>query len=451
MRRDIVPPRITVIPMDEFVDVRPNRYMMGFKVTASSDVADTLGSELRALSTYRLLRKLNTDSSYQMVSAVPSQTISPSGKIELVYNDVLPLTIEEISQTESFTLGLAIAGRLRDKSGNDPVVSIGGALVTVDPPSPLDESTSAHLVVSRVGNPSISVTYDRDSNLLTKKGADYTGTFNLDGNRSIDGITSTESYVLLRVPQRTDITMPDTPVVPLNDAHIGISGANFKNLRSATIYFAINDPSATSKHSFALGRKARLTDLVGNALIDPADNSLVMTDERIDSRLNAEASIPADDTQNPIITVKAEGKAIPSPDNRLQYRGSFRVSSDESVTGLKDKASYRLLHLTTDGATTEIAAEIAVPSGLEFSVAFATTLTSQTNVSETIGFTLGRRANLIDESNNLPQVGVAGRLDLSPDAIAKIDRPLRINAEAIVDTQNPLVRANLVLDKLYKL
>ncbi len=449
VRRDIVPPRITVIPMDEFVDVQPNRYTMGFEVSASSDVADTLGSELRALSTYRLLRKLNTDNSYQMVSAVPSQTISRSGKIELIYNDVLPLTIEEISKTESFTLGLAIAGRLRDKSGNDPVVSAGGASITVDPPSPLDESTSAHLVVNRVGNPSISVTYDQDSNLLTKKGADYTGTFNLDGNRSIDGITSTESYVLLRVPQRTDVAMPSVPVVPLNDAHIGISRANFNNLQSATIYFAVSDPDATSKHSFALGRKTRLTDLVGNALIDPADDSRVEINERIDSRLNAEAQIPANDNENPIITVRAEGKAIPSSDNRLQYTGSFRVSSDESVTRLNDQASYRLLHLTTDGATTEIAAEITVSPGLEFqvSVAFATTLTS-VNVSETIGFTLGRRANLIDESNNPPQVGVAGRLDASDDAIAKIDRPLRINAEAIVDTQNPLVRANLVLDNI---
>ena len=139
---------------------------------------------------------------------------------------MLPLSIEEISKTESFTLGLAIAGRLRDESGNNPVVSAGGMSVMVDPPSPLDESTTAHLAVNRVGNPAISVTHDQDFNLLTKKGANYSGTFDLVGNRSIDGITSSESYVLLRVPQRTDTAMPSTPVVVLNDAHIRISDAN---------------------------------------------------------------------------------------------------------------------------------------------------------------------------------------------------------------------------------
>ena len=457
VRRDIEPPRITVIPIGKFVDVQPNRYTMGFRLTASSDVTDAIGSELRSLSTYRLLRKLNTDNSYQMVSAVPSQAISPSGNIELIYNDVLPLSIEEISKTESFTLGLAIAGRLRDKSGNDPVASVGGALVTVDPPSPLDESTTAHLAVSRVGNPAISVTHDQDFNLLTKKGANYTGTFDLVGNRSIDGITSSESYVLLRVPQRTDTTMPSTPVVVLNDAHISISDANLNDLQSATIYFAVSDPDATSKHGFALGRKARLTDLVGNPLIDPADNGLVGIDERIDSRLSAEAPVPTTDTRNPIITVRANGKAVPSSDNRLEYRGSFRVSSDEMVDGFNQPDSYKLLHIDDERTHTTITASLSVnttelvPAEGEVElvrVSFSTEL-SAAQLLKTVGFTLGHRANL--EKGGIPPIvdkSRQDRLDASSDAIARIDRPLLINAKAIADTQNPLVRGNLVPDNI---
>ncbi len=457
VRRDIEPPRIRVTPIDEFVGIQPNRYTMRFRLTASSDVSDAVGSELRALSTYRLLRKLNTDSSYRPVSAVPSQVISPSGDIELIYNDVLPLTIEEISETESFTLGLAVAGRLRDKSGNDPVVSVGGASVTVDPPSPLDESTTAHLAIRRVGNPSIAVTYDRDFNFLTKKGTNYSGTFGLSGNRSIDGITDAESYVLLRVPQRTDTAMPSTPVVVLNDASIDISSANFNNLQSATIYFAVSDPDTTSKHSFALGRKARLTDLVGSPLVDPADDSTVEINERIDSRLDAEASVPTTDTPNPIIRVRANGKAVPFSDNRLKYGGSFRVSSDEMVGGFDQPDSYKLLHIDDEGTHTTITASISVnTSGLVLaegevalaSVSFNTSL-STAQLIKTIGFTLGRRANL--EKGDIPPIvdrAREDRLDASSDAIAKIDRPLQINVEAIVDTQNPLVRDNLVADNI---
>ena len=456
-RRDIVPPRIAVTPIGEFVNVQPNRYIMRFRVTAPPDVADTLGSELRALSTYRLLRRLNTDNSYQMVPVVPSQTISPSGNIELVYGDVLPLTIEEISKTESFTLGLAIAGRLRDKSGNDPVVSVGGASVTVDPPSPLDEGTTAHLLVSRVGNPAISVTHNQNSTVLTKKGAVYTGTFDLDASRSIDGIASTESYVLLRVPQRTNTTMPDAPVVVLNNAHIGVSGANFNNLQSAKIYFAVDDPDATSKHSFALGRKARLTDLVGNRLIDPADDSLVEINERIDSRLSAEVAVPSTDTQNPIITVAANGKAIPSPDNRLEYIGSFRVSSDAIVSGFDRSDSYELLHIDDEDTHTTIVASIsantaelapALGEAIVVRVSFRTELSAE-QLLKTTGFTLGRRANLQQEDTPpIVDESRQNRLDASDNAIAKIDRPLLINAEAIVDTQNPLVRDNLVSDNI---
>ncbi len=432
VRRDIIPPSFVVAA--DSLDIQPNGYAMSFSITPPSDVRSTITSEVRRASSYQLLRRLNDSSdSYLPVPSASLQPIAVSGNIELRYT-MPPLSIEQIRQTESFAVGLALAGRLRDTSGNDPVVNIDGTTqtVTIIPPLPLDASATAQLAVERT-SPTITVR----ANALNKNGNDYSGSFDVSSEESIDGITQAGSYVLLRVRFR------GANPVPLPSAAIGISIADLNNLRSATINFSVNDPDATDEDLFTLGRGARLTDLAGNSPVDPADvNNPIDIGERIDFNPLAEAAVPADDTDNPIITVRADGSATPSTDNPLVYQGSFDVESNEQVTGLNDQASYRLLHLTTDGVTTEIAAEITVTPGsnLQVSVAFATTLTSLANVNESIGFTLGRRANLtLSEGRpRSPLVGVAGRLDASPDAVARIGRLLQITSEAVVDTSHYL-------------
>ena len=433
VRRDIIPPSFVVTA--EALDIQPNGYTMSFGITPPSDVRSTATSEVRRASSYQLLRRLNDSDSYLPVPSASLQPIAVSGDIELRYT-MPPLSIEQIRQTESFAVGLAVAGRLRDTSGNDPAVSVGGTTqtVTIIPPLPLDASATAQLEVERT-SPIITVR----ANALNKNGNDYSGSFDVSSEEGIDGIMEAGSYVLLRVRFR------EPNPVPLPGATISVSIADLNNLRSATINFNVNDPGATDEDLFTLGRQSRLTDLAGNPPVDPADvNNPIDIGERIDLNPLAEAAVPADDTDNPIITVRADGNATPSTDNPLVYEGSFDVRSNEQVTGLNDQASYRLLHLTTDGATTEIAAEITVTPGsnLQVSIAFATTLTALANVNETIGFTLGRRDNLIDESNNRPQTGVAGRLDASADAVARVVRLLQITSEAVVDTNHYL--SNLI-------
>ncbi len=436
VRRDIIPPSFVVAA--ESLDIQPNGYEMSFGITPPSDVRSTATSEVRRTSSYQLLRRLNDGSdSYLPVPSASLQPIAASGNIELRYT-MPPLSIEQIRQTESFAVGLAVAGRLRDTSGNDPVVSVGGDPVTIDPPSPLDESATAHLMVERT-SPTITVR----ANALNKNGNDYSGSFDVSSEESIDGIGSSASYVLLRVRFR------EPNPVRLPGATISVSIADLNNLRSATINFSVNDPGATDEDLFTLGRRSRLTDLAGNSPVDPADvNNPIDIGERIDSDPLAEAAVPADDSVNPIITVRADGNATPSADNPLVYEGSFDVESIRRLdSGLDNPSSYKLLQLTTDGATTEIAARITVPpvefvnSPFQVRVTFATTLTSLANVNETIGFTLGRQANLRFLSN-LPQTGEAGRLDLSPDAIARVGRLLQITSEAVVDTSHYL--SNLI-------
>ena len=426
VRRDIIPPSFVVTA--ESLDIQSNGYAMSFGITPPDDVSSATTSEVRRASSYRLLHKLNDSDSYEPVSA-SLQPIAASGNIELRYT-MPPLSIEQIRQTESFAVGLAVAGRLRDTSGNDPVVNIGGTTqtVTIIPPLPLDASATAQLEVERT-SPTIMVR----ANALNKDGNDYNGSFVVSSTESIDGIMQAGSYLLLRARSGEQDVI-------LSDAAIGISIADLNNLRSATIHFSVNDRNTTAGDSFTLGRQSRLTDFAGNSPVDPVDaDNPIDIGERIDSSEAAAAEVPADDTVNPIITVRADGNATPTTDNPLVYGGSFGVFSNKLVTGLNDQASYRLLRLTTDGATTETAAEITVTpvSDLQVSVAFATTLTALANVNETVGFTLGRQANL-DSSGNLPQVGVAGRLDASPNAVARVDRLLQITSEAVVDTSHYL-------------
>ena len=433
VRRDIIPPSFVVAA--ESLDIQPNGYEMSFGITPPSDVRSTATSEVRRASSYQLLRRLNDSDSYLPVPSASLQPIAVSGNIELNYT-MPPLSIEQIRQTESFAVGLAVAGRLRDTSGNDPVVNIGGTTqtVTITPPLPLDASATAQLEVERVSS-TITVV----ANELTRTGSNYSGSFDVTSAESVDGIMEAGSYVLLRVRGEQNEM--------LDDADIGVSIADLTNLRSATVNFSVTDPDAIAGDSFTLGRGARLTDLAGNPPVEHADvNDSIDIGERIDSRPAADAIVPAVDSVNPIITVRANpAVSTPTTINRLVYQGSFDVVSNQRVDDFDDEASYRLLQLTTDGATTEIAARITVlpvddgnPNPpIQLRVTFATTLTSLANVNETIGFTLGRRANL-RFLGNPPQTGEAGRLDANSDAVARVARLLQITSEAVVDTSHYL-------------
>ena len=433
VRRDIIPPSFVVAANS--LDIQPNVYTMSFGITPPSDVRSTATSEVRRASSYQLLRRLNDGSdSYLPVPSASLQPIAASGNIELRYT-MPPLSIEQIRQTESFSVGLAVAGRLRDTSGNDPVVNIDGTTqtVTIIPPLPLDASATAQLEVERV-----SSTITVIANSINRNGNDYNGSFDVSSEEGIDGIMEADSYVLLRFRSGVLQDM-------LDEASIGITIADLNNLRSATIHFSVEDVNANAGDSFTLGRGARLTDLAGNDPVDPADiNNPIDISERIDSRTDAEAAVPERDTFA-TITVRADGNAIPSTDNPLVYEGSFTVITSQNLDNSTDETSYRLLHLTTDGVTTEIASEITVPSvnlvnpPHEFRVTFTTRLTSLVNVNETIGFTLGRRANLRGLEGIPAQIDpVTGRLDASPDAIARVARLLQITSEAVVDSSHYL-------------
>ena len=439
VRRDIDSPSITVSPVGS-LDIRPNYYAMTFRVTAPTDVAD---SELRSVSSYQLLRKLTAAAGgeYEAISsAVLSQPIASSGNIDLVYGNISPLSITEISETESFTLGLGIEGRLRDASGNDLVILGSDEKVTVDPRQPLDSRGGAHLTVERV-SPQITVR----ANSLIRSDNDYTGSFSLSSGESIDGIASSASYVLLRVPKRANASdPPGAPAMVLSNANLSVSNADLVNLRNAIIHFNVSDSAATSMHRFTLGRATRLSDLSGNPLVDDS-NSIVAPPERIDSRVDAEAQIPEADTDNPIIRVMALGNAVANENNSSLYTGSFRVSSNEMVSGLSDIGSYKLLRIHIDGSTpTEITATITAidTSQTTATITFSTTLTTAETL-QTLGFTLGYEANLIDDDSNPPVLASGGRLDANSDAIARISRPLEITAKAIVDTANNLVRLGI--------
>ena len=446
--RDSVPPEYMVTTNGQ-LSIEPSGYTMAFNVNAPEDVSD---SNLRSVDSYRLLRKLN-DNNYEPIAGMPENITKSSTNTFIVsYVNVLPLlSISDAQLTEGFTLGRSFRS-LRDLANNDPVVQIGRSTteVTVIPALPLDAKPEALFTIEEE-SPSLTVLPRGE---VTKIDTRYIGSFDLSSNEGIDGIESTASYVLLRVPQRSnDADPPSTPVVVLTKANLSVDNIAI-TLRSATVRFDVNDSEATSKHRFTLARKTRLSDLVGNPLVDPDDNDrVVTTNTRIDSRVTAEAPIPALNTPKPIISVVAEGRGaegggIASADenNPLVYTGSFEVSADREVSGIGYGGSYKLLQIDSEGSHVEATATIGVSSGETTAdvwaqiatITFSTTLTTVETLRKTFGFTLGYVGNLND-GPLLPlfYANRADRLDINSAAVAEI--PLQITAEAVVDEYNPLV------------
>ena len=451
--RDDEPPSYAVA-REGNLSIAASGYTMAFRVTAPPDVPFARFSDLRQSSSYSLLRKLQDSDTFEVMAGrlVDEITMVTTGIVIVRYTNTARLSIDDAVNTEGFTLGRSADDRLRDEANNDPVVSIGGTTqtVTTTPPLPLDASAPALFTIER-DRPSLTVT---PRGLIVRDGTVYRGSFNVrNTEEGIDGIESSTSYVLLRVPKRVNPTDPaGTPVVVLADARISVGSVNFATLRRARVSFEVNDPDADANTEvYTLGRQDRLSDLVGNPLVDPDDASVVIdSEDRIDSRASAEAALPADDTAAPIITVQADGDAVATADNPMVYQGTFEVSANVNVSGISNAGSYNLLRITRGGehiittGTTLISVNNPMDAtmlGQMAMVAFSTTLTA-VSLQQTYGFTLGRRANLANDSNVSAVVDAdrADRLDASDDAVAEVDRPLQITAEAIVDTSHTLAR-----------
>ena len=438
--RDDEPPSYTVA-REGNLSIAASGYTMAFRVTAPDDVPSTQFSDLRQSSSYSLLRKLQDSDTYEVMPGrlVDEITMVTTGIVIVRYTNIARLSVDDALNTEGFTLGRSADDRLRDEANNDPVVSIGGTTqtVTTTPPLPLDASAPALFMIER-DRPSLTV---MPRGLIVKDSTAYRGSFNVSATEGIDGIESSASYVLLRVPKRENPGDPaGTPVVVLADAQISVGSVNFATLQRARVSFEVNDPDADANTEvYTLGRQDRLSDLVGNPLVDPDDASVVIdSEDRIDSRASAEAAIPADDTAAPIIRVRADGDAVATADNPMGYRGTFEVSANVPVSGISNAGSYNLLRITRGGEHIITTATIRLNnpmdaniSGTTAMVAFSTTLTTA-SLQQTYGFTLGRRANLANDTNVPAVVDAdrADRLDASDDAVAEVDRPLQITAEA---------------------
>ena len=423
-RRDIEAPVIQVVASGDLT-ISPSGYSMAFKVAPPADVHQTTNSVPRLTSSYSLLRK-DMSGNYAVVPTSPPQPIAQSGDIVVTYDNVPPLPIAVMQNTEAFALGLATDGIFRDASGNDAVVELEGMteVVTVNPRRPLDARDDALFTIERDA-PTITVTANADS--ITKVGDVYTGSFDVSGSEAIDGITSTASYVLLRV--RSGIEP-----VSLTNAQITLS---------ATVNFRVTDTAAQDGDKYTLGRAANLTDLAGNAPVDPEDDTNVITiGERIDSRTTAELAVPTADTTNPIITVTAVGtegmEAVADAGDPLAYSGRFDVEASKSVAGISFSESYKLLRITAGGEHKQITANLEVSKsgktasdrGTTETITFTTKLGSAEVLQQTVGFTLGRLANLADTEGQPPISYTADRLDARDEAVAAVDAPPRITVTA---------------------
>ena len=435
-RRDIEAPVIQVVASGDLT-ISPSGYSMAFKVTPPADVQQTTSSAPRLTTSYSLLRK-NMSGNYVVVPTPPLQPIAQSGDIIVTYDTVPLLSIAVMQNTDAFALGLATDGVFRDASGNDAVVGIEGMteVVTVNPRRPLDARDDALFTIEREA-PTITVT--ANANSFIKAGDLYTGSFDVSAEEAIDGIISAASYVLLREPSDTN-----NPIEPLADAQITLSAADSVNYRTATVNFSVTDTAAQTDDKYTLGRAAGLTDFVGNAPVDPGnDTNTVAIGERIDSRTTAELTVPAADTERTIITVTAVGmegmEAVADAGDPLVYRGQFDVEANKAITGISFRDSYKLLRLTSGGAHVPLttanlevskSGKTASDRGTTETITFTTTLDSIETVQQTVGFTLGRLANLEDTEGQPPVSYTADRLDARDEAVAEVDAPPRITVTA---------------------
>ena len=373
----------------------------------------------------------------------------------IVAPDVL-LSATDAANTDYFTLGRAPGG-LRDPSNNAPIVAnyqtpntVVRAVGDDAGPLPLNATSSATLLLER-NEPSISVSLVRpgDAEPLNffRIGNQICGSFFVSGADSngaepIDGINEAGSYRLLSIASdgtATELTTAGgenesceghgsviSSVTPQASADVP-----FPSLLSARVNFNVVDAAVTTAHKYTLGRKAKLTDISGNALIS-TPTGVVVTDvadrtSRIDLRDDtALGNIPPGDTTNPIITATVidntpgddvEAEAVtPHP---LTFEGSFRVvvqqpedpddGEAENVARIGDIGAYRVVYLSI-ASEQEVAIANSrytistsdIEENRAATVSFRARFPDVAAAQDAVGFRL-RPVNLTDEGGNRPE------------------------------------------------
>ena len=397
---DVVPPVIS-IQATTATEVTPvvnaNGWQFGFKIEG---ITPTDVPNIEDPASYRLLGRDGSDN-YAVVNtssfpltrvdcATPAATPADNCRVIRAEFDIAAAVANNII---AFALGRA-PNALRDPANNDPVV----ANDTSDPARVVgtgaDGDGRTILPLDLMGwqyvldreSPSITVTALN----LSRRANTITGSFNVSSDDVIDEIRSTVSYVLLRVTQSDS-----SSVAPINDAKITVTEQG-NDGQTASIGFTVTDDTAdlATLYQYTLGRRANLTDKAGNPLVYANSTTQVEVNERIDNRDEALADIPATDTRNAIITLEAITGAMPDRDDPLVYRGSFKVSSEETISNINTMTSYTFLRVDGDSNRIPVAAAnvmISIPMtnrSNETTITFVTTLTSIVEVRDTRGFTL---------------------------------------------------------------
>ena len=341
------------------------------------------------------------------------------------------LSATDATNTEYFTLGRATPDGLRDGSNNDPIVANHTPPNTVvravgDPsgPLPLNSAANAKLMLEREA-PWITV----KPRQFNRRDNHVCGTFEVSGSdlnsasEPIDGINEAGSYRLLRInPDNTvnEVTNAGPDHANCEGSGSAISDVTSSDLLTARVSFNVMDSGVTINHSYTLGRKAKLTDISGNALVDPVDTTTTITtladaSGRIDSRDDALNDI----TTNPSIRATARDtdgntsdrvEAIPDTTNPLIYRGSFRVEvvqrkGQENVPRIGTVAAYRLVYISVDNEEEAISNQSIsisnVMANRAATVDFTATLPNLATVRDVASFKL-QPVDLVNDKGNPP-------------------------------------------------
>ena len=406
--RDTVPPSIQVTAATEVTPmVDADGWQFGFKVEG---ITATDIPSIEAPESYRLLGR-DSSNNYAVIetSSFPltrEACATPAANCRVIRAD-FDIAAAVASNITSFVLGRA-PDALRDPSNNDPVVAndtnnparVVGTGSDGDGRTVLPLDLTGWEYVLNRESPSITVTANDE---VGRRVDTITGLFTVSSDDVIDEIRNPASYVLLRV------TRSDSSVAAINDAQITVSEQG-NDGQTASIGFTVTDNTTdlATLYQYTLGRRANLTDKAGNPLVYAGLNTQVEINEPIDNRGDALADIPDADTSNATVTLEAITGAMPDTANPLVYRGSFKVSSEETIIGINSTQSYTFIRL--DGNSDPVSVDVpnvmlSIPMANrlnETTITFVTTLTGIVQVQDTEGFTLIPSSDtaLTNESND---------------------------------------------------
>ena len=338
------------------------------------------------------------------------------------------LSATDAANTEYFTLGRVPKG-LRDGSNNAPNVAntMPDTIVRAvgDPagPLPLNSAANAKLMLEREA-PWITV----KPRQFNRRDNHVCGTFEVSGSdlnsasEPIDGINEAGSYRLLRInPDNTvnEVTTAGPAHENCEGANSVISDVTSSDLLTARVSFNVMDSGVTINHSYTLGRKAKLTDISGNAPIDPTTLTTITTLADASSRLDSRVSAESDITTNPSIRATARDtdgntsdgvEARPDTTNPRIYRGSFRVEvaqrkGQENVPRIGTVAAYRVVYVSVDNEEEAISNQSIsisnVTANRAATVDFTATLPNLATVRDVASFKL-QPVDLVNDKGNPP-------------------------------------------------